>query len=147
MFNSQRFIQHIVTTPEAGTTIICIYKQQAEIFLDYQDFEVDMSFKRVLDAGAFKEIIFARHITAQGKSILQRNLNQWSRTDHRLVMTFGRAFIDFKSEIAFKQMFKAFFSSVERLTGRQLLWKHLHSTGIRAAVMDMDAAQINGKVM
>ena len=47
--------------------IICMLREQAEIFVTLDNFEVDMSFKRIKDI-QMNEIIFATKLRAHGKS-------------------------------------------------------------------------------
>ena len=47
--------------------IICLFKAQAEIFLQQESFEVDMSFKRVRGR-VYNEVIFAVYLEKHSKS-------------------------------------------------------------------------------
>lgn len=54
-----------------GTFIFCGWKTQFMALLNWESFEVDMSFKRV--KGAFNEVIFATFIEEHGKGMLSKN--------------------------------------------------------------------------
>jgi hypothetical protein len=49
--------------------IICFLQEQAKIFLAQRTFEVDMSFKRILERN-MNEIVFAVWLEEHGKSII-----------------------------------------------------------------------------
>ena len=49
--------------------IICFLQEQAKIFLTQRTFEVDMSFKRILERN-MNEIVFAVWLEEHGKSIV-----------------------------------------------------------------------------
>ena len=49
--------------------IICFLQEQAKIFLAQTTFEVDMSFKRIVERN-MNEIIFAVWLEEHGKSII-----------------------------------------------------------------------------
>ena len=46
--------------------IVCFFKQQAEILLDLNSFEVDMSFKRIKMKG-LNEVVLAAYLVEHGK--------------------------------------------------------------------------------
>jgi len=48
--------------------IICMFKQQAQIFQILSSCEIDMSFKRIKDK-RIKEVVFATYLLEHGKSI------------------------------------------------------------------------------
>jgi len=48
--------------------MICLFKEQAEIFLQQDSFEVDMSFKRIRDSN-IHEIVFAKFIPEVNKGM------------------------------------------------------------------------------
>jgi hypothetical protein len=57
-----------VENDEEGLMIVCIFKEQAELLLDLDFFEIDMSYKRIGKAG-LNEVVFAALIPRHGKSM------------------------------------------------------------------------------
>lgn len=64
-----------------GVMIICFYKKAAEILLQQQDFEIDMSYKRIRQAN-MNEILFARFLEAHNKSKIRMSYISHSALIH-----------------------------------------------------------------
>lgn len=122
----QAYIQSIELHPEFGLIIVCMTKQQALIWTERKEWEVDMSFKRVRQRD-LNEVLFASYLAELGKT-----------------HTHCRAFMQAQSAEAYAHMFKTCFEHVERLTGRKIKWHFKDGEGWEAVIGDMDCGQYKG---
>jgi hypothetical protein len=64
-----------------------------------------------------------------------------------VVMTFARAYINQENPYIYTYMFREVFRIVGSLCQTEVKWQHLHGTGLRALVMDMDSKQLSGNIL
>lgn len=63
-----------------------------------------------------------------------------------LVMTFVRVYVNNDSTAMYTRLFHTVFEVIAtNLHITKVTWQHLHNSGIRCIVMDMDSKQMSGK--
>ncbi|KAG5959110.1 hypothetical protein E4U56_005089 [Claviceps arundinis] len=126
------YIQDIFTYGDQDEhfLVVCMLKEQAELFQKMEFIEVDMSMKR-LKGAVNKEIIFACQYFQHGK-----------------IITLARIFCNWERAATYEHAFDRISVVLEKLTGRPLRWKYLNDasdqSGIRAVVMDMSSKACSG---
>ncbi|KAG6209076.1 hypothetical protein E4U35_007643 [Claviceps purpurea] len=110
--------------------VVCMLKEQAELFQKMEFIEVDMSMKR-LKGAVNKEIIFACQYFQHGK-----------------IITLARIFCNWEGTATYEHAFDRISVVLQNLTGQPLRWKYLNNPpdegGIRAVVMDMSSKACSG---
>ena len=60
-------------------------------------------------------------------------------------MTFCRVYTNHNSKEMYTTLFRRVFTLIRERTGIEIQWRHIHGTGIRYVVGDMDGKQCYGK--
>ncbi|KAG6172214.1 hypothetical protein E4U27_007003 [Claviceps purpurea] len=126
------YIQDIFTYGDQDEhfLVVCMLKEQAELFQKMEFIEVDMSMKR-LKGAVNKEIIFACQYFQHGK-----------------IITLARIFCNWEGTATYEHAFDRISVVLQNLTGQPLRWKYLNNPpdegGIRAVVMDMSSKACSG---
>ncbi|KAN0067108.1 hypothetical protein V8E54_014755 [Elaphomyces granulatus] len=106
--------------------IVCILKEQAELLLDMDFLEVDMSYKRI-GKSDLNEVVFATFLHGHGK-----------------IITLCRVFTEQEDPAGYCRLFQRAFEVVSQLTGKQVRFRHIHGGGINDLGLDMDTKQTKG---
>ncbi|KAJ5939498.1 hypothetical protein N7466_002632 [Penicillium verhagenii] len=99
----------------------CFTPKRAAKWAILNSFEVDMTFELV--HGEFEEVVLAT--TLKGG----RGLDQ--------AFILARAFVNADSAEMYILAFQALFRRNEAVTGHAVEWRHIHTRGIEAVVLDM----------
>lgn len=121
------YIQHIYSDRN-GIMIICFLQEQAKIFLAQRTFEVDMSFKRILEMN-MNEIVFTVWLEEHGK-----------------IFTLARVITNTSTRRTYELCFERVFHLLSEHLRKRIRWKHIHGgeEGFEAVVSDMDGKQMAG---
>ncbi|CAB5383758.1 unnamed protein product [Rhizophagus irregularis] len=101
--------------------IICTTPEQLVEWVKCEHFQIELSFKRVVEVNYYN-------------------------TKHNLILTFA-GFLRIVQQLLHinKRIFKALFDLVHQLTGSLVQFKHIHGTGWSCIVADLDYAQAKEK--
>jgi hypothetical protein len=121
--------------------IVCILKEQAELLLDMDFFEVDMSYKRI-GKSDLNDVVFATFLHNHGKSMYIWKFLRPNASGIMLpVITLCRVFTEQEYLAGYCRLFK---KTVSKLTGKQVKFRHIHGGGVNALGLDMCNRQIKG---
>ncbi|PKY62617.1 hypothetical protein RhiirA4_489398 [Rhizophagus irregularis] len=99
--------------------IICTTSEQLTEWTKCKNFQIDLSFKRVV--GEINEF----------------EINYYN-PEHNLILTFARIFTNSANTIAYQRMFRALFDLVKQLTGSSVQFQHIHKAGWNCIIADLD---------
>lgn len=65
--------------------------------------------------------------------------------DNILVVTLARMFINQESAKLYTKCFELLYHHIEKVTAKEVKWKHIHGTGFIGITADMDSKQMSGR--
>ncbi|DAA78601.1 TPA_exp: Uncharacterized protein A8136_2386 [Trichophyton benhamiae CBS 112371] len=122
------YIQNIYQDEDGTIMIICFLEKQAQLLLEFDSFEIDMSYKRI-KSKQFNEVVFAKFLQA-----------------HNKVFTLLRVFTNKESPHGYQLLFERVFATISRVLQKPVNFFYLHRRGFKAIVMDMDAKQMTASI-